>query len=371
MRVLAKFVLKELRQVFRDKIMLRVIFVVPLFQLFILGYAVTTDVKNVDLAVYDRDNSSLSRAIVHSIRQSPYFNVKVLSNLTEPVEKYIRGGMARGAVVIPKGFEKRVEGSAETELQILLDGENSNTSSIVLSYCGGIIRGVMSSMGGDRGGDPNGNGHIRPVTSIRYNPTLRSINFMLPGIVGVLLTILTMVLTGLAIVKEKERGTLEQLMVTPLKPWQIIAGKTVPFVLISLIAMALELSVGILWFRIPVRGSIMVFLLASLCFITATLGLGIFISTLVSTQQQALFIAWFFMVVFVLLSGLFFPVENMPDWVQQGTIFNPLKYFIRMARGCVLKGAGIDVLWPDMRALIIIGISIFAASAVRFHKRVS
>jgi len=369
--VLGKFILKELRQVARDRLMLRVIFVVPLFQLFVLGYAATTDVRNVDLLLCDRDRTLMSRTICSSVEVSPYFKVRSFYSARRGLEQYLKEGKARGALVIPVGFERKIERGEDAEIQVILDGENSNTSSIVLSYCRGIVMSVLRRALSAGGVGPPLSGLIRPVTSIRYNPTLRSINFMLPGIVGVLLTIMTMVLTGLAIVKEKENGTLEQLMVTPLKSWQIIAGKTIPFVLISLIAMSIELTAGILWFRIPVHGDILLFLLSSICFITAALGLGIFISTIVNTQQQALFIAWFFMVVFVLLSGLFFPVENMPTWVQRMTVINPLKYFIVLARGCILKGAGIKVLWPDMRALLIIGVFIFAASALRFHKRVA
>jgi len=365
MGTLFRFVVKELTQIFRDRLMLRVIFVVPVFQLFILGYAITTDVKNVKLLFCDKDCSRVSGMIAQSFVNSPYFKVSLARGSYYSIESLLRNGDYDGAVVIPAGFEKDL-GRRNGEIQILIDGQNANKSTVVLSYCKGIILNTMKGHG-----DQNGTGGIVPVINIRYNPLLRSVNYMIPGIVGVLLTIMTMVLTSLAIVREKEIGTLEQLMVTPLKSWQIIAGKSVPFIIISLIAMGIELGVGILWFKIPVRGSIFTLLVASICFLSATLGMGIFVSTLVSTQQQALFICWFLTVVFVLLGGLFFPLENMPDWVQKMTIINPLKYFIRVAREVTLKGVGMRLIADDLRALLIIGASIFTLSSLRFHKRIS
>ena len=365
MGTLIRFVVKELKQIFRDRLMLRVIFIVPLFQLFILGYAITTDVKNVKLLFCDRDCSKVSRMISQSFVSSPYFRVKLARGSYYSIESLLRSGDYDGAVIVPAGFEEDLIHKCG-EVQILIDGQNANKSSVVLSYCKGIILNTMKAFG-----RKEGLGGIVPVINIRYNPLLKSVNYMIPGIVGVLLTIMTMVLTSLAIVREKEIGTLEQLMVTPLKSWQIIAGKSVPFVIISLIAMGIELGVGILWFKIPVRGSIFTLLLASICFLTATLGMGIFVSTLVSTQQQALFICWFLTVVFVLLGGLFFPLENMPDWVQKMTVINPLKYFIRIAREVTLKGVGVRLIADDLKALIIIGVSIFTLSSLRFHKRIS
>ena len=356
---------KEFLQVFRDKAMLGIIFVAPIIQLILLGYAITTDVKNVKLLFCDKDCSKVSRMIAQSFVNSPHFNVSLARGSYYSIESLLRNGDYDGAVVIPEGFEKDL-GRRSGEIQILIDGQNANKSTVVLSYCKGII---LNTMKGYR--DQNSAGGIVPVINIRYNPLLRSVNYMIPGIVGILLTIMTMVLTSLAIVREKEIGTLEQLMVTPLKSWQIIAGKSVPFVIISLIAMGIELGVGILWFKIPVRGSIFTLLVASICFLSATLGMGIFVSTLVSTQQQALFICWFLTVVFVLLGGLFFPLENMPDWVQKMTIINPLKYFIRVAREVTLKGVGIRLIADDLRALIIIGATIFTFSSLRFHKRIS
>jgi len=346
--------------------MVRIIFVVPLVQLFILGYAVTTDVRNVDLLFVDRDDSQMSRELLGSFMNNEYFNVKALYQYAEPVERLIRRGEAKAAVVVGRNFERGLEKGEGVGIQVLLDGENSNTSSVALSYCVGYINSFAHRIARGR------TAHVvNPVMNIRYNPELESVYFMIPGIIGVLLTVLTMLLTGLAIVKEKEKGTFEQLMVTPLKPWQIIAGKTIPFAVLALVAMGIAMIVGVLWFKVPIRGSIVLFVLGAFCFIIANLGLGIFISTIAGTQQQALFTSWAFMVVFILLSGLFFPIENMPHWVQYITVVNPLKYFIRSARDLLLKGVGLQTILPDLEALVIIGISIFATSVMRFHKRLT
>jgi ABC-2 type transport system permease protein len=192
---------------------------------------------------------------------------------------------------------------------------------------------------------------------------------MVPGIICILLLLITMLLTGLSIVREREAGTLEQLLVTPLKPWQLIAGKTIPFAILGMAVWAFASTVGVLWFGIPVVGNIGLLALLALAFIFTTLGLGVLISTLAGTQQQALFITWFFLQMFVLLSGLFYPIENMPRWAQAITLINPLRYFIVIVRELLLKGAGLDALWGELRSLLIIGVTVFAVATLRFHKR--
>jgi len=212
---------------------------------------------------------------------------------------------------------------------------------------------------------------IEPETRIWYNPELKSVYFMIPAIVSILLTVITMLLTGLAIVKEREMGTLEQLLVTPLRPWQIIAGKTIPFAILGLAEMAAATTIGVLWFNVPVIGNIAVLALLALAFILTTLGLGVFISTLAGTQQQALFITWFFLQMFILLGGIFYPIENMPHAVQVITLINPVRYFVAIIRELFLKGGGLSILWPEVRSLLIIGVCVFTFATLRFHKRAS
>jgi ABC-2 type transport system permease protein len=210
---------------------------------------------------------------------------------------------------------------------------------------------------------------VEPRPRVWYNPELKSVYFMVPGIVSILLLLITMLLTGLSIVKEREAGTLEQLLVTPLKPWQIIAGKTIPFAILGTAELAFASTIGVLWFGIPVVGNIGVLALLALAFIITTLGLGVLISTLAGTQQQALFITWFFLQMFILLSGIFYPIENMPRWTRAVTLINPLRYFVVIVRELFLKGAGLGALWGELRALLIIGVTVFTVATLRFHKR--
>jgi len=373
MKGVLHLVRKELRQIFRDPTMLRIIFLMPLMQLFILGYAVTFDVKNVALLMIDRDGTSASRQLVDRFTHNEHFVVKRIADPGGRIEGYLRRGEAVLAVVIPKNFGRSLETGTRAEVEILLDGQNSNTAGIALGYCNRILyrfasdrmaEGLARSPGIARAAR-----FIEPETRIWYNPELRSVYFMIPGIIAILLTIITMLLTGLAIVKERETGTLEQLLVTPLKPWQIIAGKTIPFAMLGIAEMALATTAGVLWFHIPIVGNVALLALLAFTFILATLGLGVLISTLAGTQQQALFITWFFLQIFILLSGLFYPIENMPRAVQTITVINPLRYFVAINREIFLKGGGLDVLWPELRSLLVIGVCVFGFATLRFHKR--
>jgi ABC-2 type transport system permease protein len=373
MRGVLYIVRKELLQVFRDRNMLRIIFLMPLFQLFVLGYAITFDVKNVGLLVIDRDESLASRSLIDRFSQGEHFTVKRIGDPGSGIERYLRRGEAILALVIPEHFGRDIETGKGAQVGILVDGQNSNTAGIALGYCNRIIYRFMS----DRSelarerlpGIRRDVRLIEPETRIWYNPELKSVYFMIPGIVAILLTVITMLLTGLAIVKEREAGTLEQLLVTPLRPWQIIAGKTIPFAMLGIADLALATTVGVLWFKIPIAGSIGLLGLLAFTFILTTLGLGVFISTMAGTQQQALFITWFFLQMFVLLSGIFYPIENMPRAVQVITLVNPLRYFVAINREIFLKGGGLSVLWPELRSLLVIGVAVFAFATLRFHKR--
>ena len=373
MREILYIVRKELRQVFRDRNMLRIIFLMPLFQLFVLGYAITFDVKNVGLIVVDRDGSSTSRDLVDRLRESGRFVVRKIADPGQGIEAYLRRGEAVLAFVIPNHFARDLETGKSTEIGILVDGQNSNTGGIALGYCGRILYRFTADRaaltGAPRSVIRRGVRLIEPETRIWYNPELKSVYFMIPGIVSILLLVITMLLTGLAIVKERESGTLEQLLVTPLKPWQIIAGKTIPFAMLGIGEMALATTIGVLWFKIPVVGNVGLLALFAATFILTTLGLGVFISTMAGTQQQALFITWFFLQMFVILSGIFYPIENMPRAVQAITLINPLRYFVAINREIFLKGGAFSVLWPEFRSLLAIGVCVFTFATLRFHRR--
>jgi len=364
---------KELRQVFRDPNMLRVIFLVPMIQLMVLGYAITTDIKNLNILICDFDGSGISRNLIERFSHTDYFTQIREDCKPGDIERHLFAGKAVVALIIPKDFGQDMETRRQPEIQILLDGQNSNTSAVALGYCNRILLQFMQdTIQKAASRQPVISRSVRmisPVSRAWYNPELKSVYYMIPGIISILLTIITMLLTSMAIVKEKEIGTLEQLMVTPLTSAQIIAGKTIPFAILGFIEMSVAMTFGVLWFKVPIVGSLPVLALLSATFILTTLGLGIFISTIVNTQQQALFLSWFFLVSFILLSGFFYPIENMPAWVQVITYGNPLRYFIEILRELFLKGAGLDVLWPEFCSLLGIGGSIFILATLRFHKR--
>ncbi|MBU0995248.1 MAG: ABC transporter permease [Proteobacteria bacterium] len=364
---------KELKQVMRDPNMLRVIFIVPMIQLLVLGYAITTDIKNLNILICDFDRSEISRDLVDRFSHTEYFTLKEYAASHGNIESYLFRGKVVLALVIPENFGKDLETLKQPEVQVLLDGQNSNTSAVALGYANRIfLQFMQDTLEKKIARSPylaRSVHFIEPVTRTWYNPELKSVYYMIPGIISILLTIITMLLTSLAIVKEREIGTLEQLMVTPITSGQIIAGKTIPFACLGFIEMSVAMTFGVLWFKIPIVGSLPLLVFLAATFILATLGLGIFISTLVNTQQQALFMSWSFLVTFILLSGFFYPIENMPEWVKTITLFNPLRYFIEILRELFLKGAGINVLWPELASLLTIGVSIFILATLRFHKR--
>lgn len=374
-----QMVRKELRQVFRDRNMIRIIFLMPLFQLFVLGYAITFDVKNLDLVVIDRDGTAASRALFDRFSHSEHFRARRIADPGGRIEDILRRGEAVIAMVVPEGFGRDLDAWKGPAVQVLLDGQNSNTAGIALGYCTRIVGRYAQDATAERQARLGTHAaalqrNIKIVTAdtrIWYNPELRSVYFMIPGIVTILLLVITMLLTGLAIVKEREAGTLEQLLVTPLRPWQIIAGKTIPFALVGMAEMAIATTFGVLWFGIPVLGNVALLALFAFCFIITTLGLGVFISTVSGTQQQALFVTWFFMQIFILLSGIFYPIENMPVWIQHFTRINPVRYLVTVNRELLLKGAGLAELWPQLVWLLGLGLVVFAFATLRFHKRAS
>ncbi len=372
---IAHLVKKELLQVSRDTNMLRVIFLVPMLQLMVLGYAITTDIKNLDVLIIDRDRSTISRNLTERFSRTEYFNVSQAQYTPGNVESCLFRGEAVLALVIPVAFGRDIETGENPELQILLDGQNSNASAVALGYCNRILLAFMQdNLAHHISRNPRLARSIRfiaPVSRIWYNPELKSVYYMIPGIISILLTIITMLLTSLAIVKEREIGTLDQLMVTPLASWEIIAGKTIPFAFLGFLEMGVAMTFGVLWFKVPIVGSLPLLALLAGVFILTTLGLGIFISTLVNTQQQALFLSWFFMVSFILMSGFFYPIENMPKWAQAITYINPLRYFIEILRELFLKGAGLYALWPEVLRLLGIGVVIFTLATLRFQKRIA
>jgi ABC-2 type transport system permease protein len=365
---------KEFLQLRRDPRLLQIVLVAPVFQLFIFGYAVTTDVKHVALAVYDEDRTSDSRALAARFTNSGYFDLVATPEQGEEVNRLLDAGRAQLVLHIPRGFAKDLARGRAAPLQLLLDGSDSMTASIISGYAAGVLRGYSAQLMATRLDRLRGRlvrvPSLEPRVRVWYNPELKSVNFMVPGIMCSILMVVTTTLTSMAVVKERELGTLEQLIVTPLRPSELMLGKALPFVLIGAADMLLVMTVGTYWFGVRVAGSVPLLFLLSGAFILTTLGVGLFISTISRTQQQAMMTAFFLLLPSFLLSGFMFPIENMPYPIQLITYSLPLRYFLVIVRGIFLRGNGLADLWPQVVVLLGIGIAILSLAAARFHKRV-
>jgi len=362
---------KELSQILRDRNLVRLLIAVPLIQLLILGFAATTDIREISLAVRDNDHSWHSRELYRALGSSGYFKTFYAAGPAEGDDTFLVSGKAGLVLVIPPQFSAKLLRGQTATIQALVDGADSNFGVQGLNYLQKALRVFFANLAPNRAKQTvKDAGSVFVESRVWYNPGLVSRVYMVPGIMALLLMVTTMIVTSMALVKEREIGTMEQLIVTPLRPGEIIAGKLLPFVLIGLVELVFTLLVIRYVFFIHMRGNILTLLLLSLLFLLNTLGLGLFISTLVKTQQQAMLVAAFFiMLPFVLLSGFAFPVENMPEPMQMVTKFIPLKYYLTAIRGIYLKGQGWPELWPQALALLAFGAAILALAAAAFKKK--
>lgn len=360
---------KEFAELRQSPRLLALLVVAPIVQLTMLGYAATTDIKNVPIVVVDGDRSVMSRRLIEQFDASTHFEIVAEEMSPNAVDKHLESGQAWLAVVVPPGFQEQIGRSAGTpaDVQVLADGTDSNSSGVALAYASGLIASFNAALVAERGLAPAGiDGRVR----VWFNPELVSRDFMVPGVLALLLLVITANLASMAIVRERELGTLEQLNVTPLGRWELILGKLLPYGLVGFVDVLLVVSVAVLWFEVPFRGSLLLLLAGSLIYLLCTLGLGLFVSTVSSTQQQAMMTAtFFFLVPMVYLSGFIFPIENMPGFIQWLTALIPLRYFLVIVRGIFLKGVGLDVLWPQFVALGSWGLTVIALAAVRSQKR--
>ena len=366
---------KELTQIRRDRSMFGILIVAPLIQLLVLGNAATTDVRDISMAVRDNDHTYQSREYILAVGASGYFGITALEGPEKDDAGLLVSGTAGIILVIPSGFGKQLTRNRPATVQVLVDGADSNFAVQGLNYLQKatrlyserLIRVVEKDLALRRG--------IRLPSIVAesrawYNPELTSTYYMVPALMGVLLLVTTMIVTSMSLVKEREEGTMEQVIVTPLRPGELIIGKLLPFVVIGLVEITLAITVILFVFQVPIRGNILALYFYSGLFLLSTLGLGLFISTLVKTQQQAMLIAGFFvMLPFVLLSGFIFPVENMPRPIQYIAAFIPLKYYITIIRGIFLKGTWWADLWPQALALFAWGAGILWLAVAKFHKR--
>ncbi|MBN1696301.1 MAG: ABC transporter permease [Spirochaetales bacterium] len=374
MRRIGYIIQKEFRQLSRDIRMILIIFISPVLQLLLLGYAANLDVKDVPLFVCDADNSVQSRSLVQSMVNARYFDIKDTVSDSRKIEKAMLGGRAAIALVIPKGFGKDIVSGKGSTVQLIADGSDSNTATIGLNYASMIITAFSADIYIGRAGRSGVSLSPRVIAEERiwYNPNLESRNFMVPGILAMLLMMMTMLLTSMAIVREREIGTMEQLSVTPIKPFELIIGKLTPFIIIAFVDVFLVVLVSTFIFRIPIKGNVGLLFGLSGIFLLSTLGFGLFISTVSKNQQQAMFSSTFFiMIPMIILSGFVFPIENMPMIIQYLTALMPLRYYFIIIRGLFLKGADMSTLWDETLILFLLGTAILVLSALRVRKRVT
>jgi len=362
MRMLFNMLIKELLQLRRDPRILAVLFIAPVVQLTILGYAATTDIRLVELAVCDLDRTAASRGLVEDFTASTYFRLVATVDTQNALDPLLASGMARIAVTIPAGFSADRAAGRTGSVQVVADGSDAMVGTLGLTYAQGVLQAAAAK---DGARNPL---ELRPT--ILYNPDLLSRYFMVPGVLALIILIMTMMLSSMAIVRETEIGTMEQLLVTPLTPTAVIAGKLVPYALVGIVEFLTALTVVLFWFEVPLRGSFWTLALLTAPFIVCCLGLGLLVSTLSRTQQQAMMISTFVMMMpQIYLSGFVFPIQNMPRVFQWVTYAIPLRYYVTILRGVFLKGAGLEVLWPEALALAALAILILSFARLRYRVR--
>ena len=364
--------IKEFIQVFRDPRMKGVIFLMPIIQLLVFGYAVTTDVRHVATAVVDLDNSVASRELIARFVESGYFDIVAYATNPNHVRELMDRGDIRAVLQMNKGFEDDLRAGRTAILQLIVDGTDSNTAGIVLDYSAKITGAFSQKILATRFSRLKGlalkPATVKLQTRAWFNENLESRNFYVPGVIAIIVMLITLMLTSMAVVREKEIGTMEQIMVTPITPTEFILGKTIPFALIGFADVVLITALGVFWFEVPIRGSLLMLFVATALYLMTTLGVGLLISTVSETQQQAMMSTFFFYFPAVLLSGFMFPIANMPAMIQWLTYLNPLRYFLIIVRGIFLKGVGLGVLWPQMAALAVMGLVILGLASRRFKK---
>jgi len=366
-------IIKEFRQTFRDVRMRFVLFGMPLFQVIIFGFAVSTDVKKIETAVYDLDNTPQSRELIRQFEYSKYFVIKAYICTDEQQKYLIDKSVVKAVIRINRGFAADILAAQTAPFQIIVDGTDSNIAGIILNYANqiaerysGKLREVsIVPVPARMAGIPS----IELRSRSWFNENLESKNFYIPGVIALIVLIMTILLTAMAVVKEKESGTIEQLIVSPISSVELILGKLIPFAIVGFFDVLLITTLALFVFNVPLRGNVFLLLVSSALYLLTTLGLGLLISTGARTQQEAMMSTFFIAQPAVLLSGFVFPIVNMPKIVQYITYLNPLRYFLVIIRGVFLKAAGFDVLWPQMLALLVIGVGILTISSLRFHKR--
>lgn len=367
-----RMLVKEFIQVLRDPRMKALIFVMPVIQLIMFGYAVTTDVDHIRTAVCDLDKSPQSRALIERFTASGYFTVVDSTDRPERLGELLDRGKATIGIQINRGFADDLRSGRQAAIQTIVDGTDSNTGTVAMDYAQRITQEFSKARAAPIELTQLAQEQANPIelcSRAWFNPDLKSRYYNVPGVIAVVVLLISLLLTAMAIVREREIGTMEQLMVTPIRPLELILGKTLPFVLISFIDVLVVTFIGVNWFDVPIHGSLWLLLFGAGLYLMSTIGIGLFISTISQTQQQALMSSFFFYLPAVLLSGFMFPISNMPEPAQWITYLNPLRYFLVIIRDIFLKGSGLEILWPQFAALAVLGTALLLISSLRFKKR--
>jgi ABC-2 type transport system permease protein len=365
-----ELVRKEFIQLFRDRKNRPLLIVAPLVQMILFGYVVSTDVRDVSLALIDQARTPESRRLIDAFDGNPTFRVARVLDHPRELDRLLLERRVDLGLQIPPDFSTRLRGGDTAEVQLIVDGSMSNMAAVRIAYATGVIDAFNAQLLRELHPARIDYGEIDGRVRTWYNPNLDSRPFYVPGIVAFLVMLLSLLFTSMAVVREKEAGTMEQLIVTPLRPSEFILGKTIPFILIAQAQMVMVVLFARFWFDVPMAGSAPLLLAASSVFLLSTLGIGLLISTVSRTQSQAMMTNFFFILPFFMLSGFVFPIANMPEPVQWLTHLNPLSHFLVIIRGIYLKGTGFAVLWPQFLELAVLGLAVFALATRRFRKRI-
>ena len=372
MRRIRFIVKKEFLQMLRDPNMLRLLFLMPIVQLLLLGYVVSSEVKHIRTVICDLDNSPVSREIIEKMRHSDYFMLTDFEKHGNALYRYLDTGKASVVVVFPRNLARNLMNRRQSQIQILMDGVDSNTSTLALGYVEGILQNFLEdyqTRQQQKMGSTTNIRRITPIVRVWYNPELKYKNFMIPALIATLLTMVTAMVSAMGLVREREIGTLDQLMVSPIKKYELLIGKIIPFATVGFIVVTVAILFAKLWYRIPIVGNLGLFALFVSVYLFTTLGIGLFVSASVRTQQQAMFMTFFFIFFFMLMSGFMFQIENMPKAAQILSYLDPLRYLIVVVREIFIKGADLRHLYKQGIALVLFGGTIFTFAVIRFQKR--
>jgi len=361
---------KEFLHILRDPRTLFVMFMMPIIQLVLLGYAATTDIEHLRTAVADGDRSAASRELIDAYRASNYFDIVQYVGSEREMEYLVDSSQVKAGLIIPAGYAQAVASGEQAQIAFVIDGSDPSVANTVFAASQSVGQAQsLRIMERTLGIDPDDLPGVQVRPRVWYNPEMKSANFMIPGLMGMVLYFLTALFTSMSIVREREQGTIEQLIVTPIRPLELIVGKISPYVFIAFLNVLEVLGLGVFWFGVPIKGSLGLLLGLSALFLLTSLGIGIFISSVSNTQQEAMLLTFLTMFPSIFLAGFFFPIEAMPGWLQAITYVIPLRYMLVIIRGIIVKGVGLHILRQEVLALVIFGIAIMLLAATRFRKR--